>query len=235
MSKFAIIVGLIFAGNVGGFAAAQSIYSCVDAKGRKLTSDRPIAECTDRTQRELSSQGTTKRIVGPTLTAQERAAQEAKEKAVEEERAAALEEKRRDRALLARYPNKAVHDNERALALEQVNEVIKASAKRTQELAEQRGAITMELEFYKKDPSKAPAALKRRVDENDASVAVQRQFLTEQALEKKRVNLRFDEELVKLKQLWAMASGSVATAGDSPPAPAAPNALKKPNSAVGKY
>ena len=233
-SKFAIVLGLIFAGNLGGFAVAQSIYSCVDSKGRRLTSDRPIAECSDRTQRELSSQGTTKRIVGPTLTAQERAAQEAKEKAVQEERAAALEEKRRDRALLSRYPNKAVHDNERALALEQVNEVIKVSDKRTQELTEQRSAITMELEFYKKDPSKLPAALKRRVDENDASVAVQRQFLTEQDLEKKRVNSRFDDELVRLKQLWAAASAPVVTAGDSPIAPTAPNRPKKPNSAVVK-
>ena len=235
VSKFAIVLGFIVASHLGGFAAAQSIYSCVDSKGRKLTSDRPIAECSDRTQRELSSQGTTKRIIGPTLTAQERSAQEAKEKAALEERTAALEEKRRDRALLARYPNKAVHDKERALALERVNEVIKASAKRTQELAEQRGAITMELEFYKKDPSKAPAALKRRIDENDASVAVQRRFLTEQDLEKKRVNLRFDEELVKLKQLWAMAGAPVVAADDSPPAPAAPSGQKRASSAAVKY
>ncbi len=235
MSKLAIVVAVIVAANAGGFAAAQSIYSCVDAKGRKLTSDRPIAECNDRTQRELSPQGTTKRIVGPTLTAQERTAQEDKEKAALEERAAAMEEKRRDRALLSRYPNKAVHDKERAQAIEQVNEVIKASAKRTQELAEQRASISMELEFYKKDPSKAPAALKRRVDENDASVAVQRRFLTEQDLEKQRVNLRFDEELVKLKQLWAMAGAPVVAAGDEAPARATPNAQKKPNSPQIKY
>ena len=214
---------------------AQSIYSCVDAKGRKLTSDRPIAECTDRTQRELSPQGTTKRIVGPTLTAQERTVQEEKEKAAAEERAIALEEKRRDRALLSRYPNKTVHDKERALAIDQVNEVIKASAKRTQELAEQRNAINLELEFYKKDPSKAPAALKRRVDENDASVAVQRRFLTEQDAEKQRVNARFDEELIKLKQLWALANAPVVAAGESPAAPALQNAPKKPNSSSIKY
>lgn len=230
MSKFAIVWGLIALAGASGLAEAQSIYSCVDAKGRKLTSDRPIPECIDRTQRELSPQGTTKRMVGPTLTAQERAAQEEKERVASEERAAAQEEKRRDRALLSRYPNKAVHDKERAQAIEQVNEVIKASAKRTQELAEQRASISMEMEFYKKDPSKAPAALKRRIDENDASVAVQRRFLTEQDLEKRRVNLRFDEELVKLKQLWAMASAPVAAAGNSPPAPATQNATKKPNS-----
>ena len=203
---------------------AQSIYSCVDANGRKLTSDRPIPECVDRTQRELSPQGTTRRIVGPTLTEKERAAQEEKEKAIAEERALALEEKRRDRALLSRYPNRAVHDKERAQAIEQINEVIKASAKRSQELTEQRAAINLELEFYKKDPTKAPQSIKRRVEDNDNSAAVQKRFLADQDVEKQRVNARFDEELVKLKQLWALAGGAVAAV----PAVNTKTVVKKP-------
>ena len=56
--------------------AAQSagIYTCVDAKGRKITSDRPIVDCIDREQVELNPSGTVRRKVGPSLTAQERAA-----------------------------------------------------------------------------------------------------------------------------------------------------------------
>ena len=62
-------------------AVAQSgIYSCLDAKGRTITADRPIAECTDRTQRELSSSGLLKRQMGPSLTAHEQAAQDEKTK-----------------------------------------------------------------------------------------------------------------------------------------------------------
>ena len=230
-TMFVLVNGLIAAGCLGGMAAAQSIYSCVDGNGRKHTSDRPIAECTDRTQRELSPQGTTRRVVGPTLTAQELAVQEQKEKIAAEARNLALEEKRRDRALLSRYPSKAVHDKERVQAIEQVNEVIKASAKRSQELTEQRAVVSLEMEFYKKDPGKAPAAIKRRVEENDSSMAVQKRFLAEQDLEKQRVNLRFDEELVKLKQLWEMASGvGTAPAATSAATPAAhiKSAPKKP-------
>jgi Domain of unknown function (DUF4124) len=198
---------------LSGGAMGQSIYSCVDGQGRKITSDRQIAECTDRTQRELSSTGTVKRVIGPTLTAKERAALEEKEKADAEAKALAAEEKRRDRALLLRYPNRQVHDKERLLAISQVDEVIKAATKRQQELAEQRSQINAELEFYKKDPGKATPRLKRRVEENDSSVAVQKRFVADQELEKRRVNLRFDEELVKLKQLWAM---------NAPPAAAVP-------------
>jgi hypothetical protein len=199
-------------------AEAQRIYTCVDGKGRKITADRPIAECMDRTQQELNRSGTVKREVGPSLTAQERAAQEEKEKAAAEARAREAEDKRRDRALLLRYPSRAVHDQERVIALAQVDEVIKASNKRTAELAEQRKAIQAEFEFYAKDPGKAPPGLKRKVEENEASSAVQRKFVQDQEQEKKRVNQRFDEELAKLKQLWALREGSI-----PPPAPSAKN------------
>jgi len=185
-------------------AAAQDIYSCVDAKGRTITADRPILECIDRTQRALSPSGLVKRQVGPSLTAHEQAAQDEKDRREAELRAREAEDKRRDKALLLRYPNRAVHDQERAAALLQIDEVIKASNKRRGELADQRKGIASELEFYVKDPSRAPASLKRRLEENDASIAVQQKFIADQEQEKKRVNLRFDEELLKLRQLWTL-------------------------------
>ncbi len=197
-------------------AQAQGIYSCVDGKGRKITADRPISECIDRPQREINPSGTVKRVVGPSLTAQERAAQEQKDRAAAEVRAREAEEKRRDRALLLRYPSRAVHDKERAEALDQIDVVIKAASKRTSELAGQRKAIDADFEFYKSDPARAPASLKRRLEENDSSLAVQKRFIADQDAEKKRVNMRFDEELVKLNQLWAMGgAGPAATAASA--------------------
>lgn len=200
-----------------GLAAAQSIYTCVDAKGRTITADRPIAECIDRTQRELSRSGLVKRQVGPSLTAYEVAAQEEKEKLAAEVRAREAEEKRRDRALLLRYPARAVHDQERVTALAQIDVVIHAASKRSGELTDQRKAIASEFEFYVKDPSKAPASLKRRLEDNEGSLSVQQRFIAAQEQEKKRVNLRFDEELARLMQLWAMRAEPPATGAASTP------------------
>jgi hypothetical protein len=197
--------------------AASSIYSCTDSKGRRLTSDRPIPECIDREQRELNSSGTTKRVVGPTLTAQERIALEEKQKLELEDKLRLQEEKRRDRAMLSRYPTRAAHDKERGSALAQVDDVIKAAAKRVAELAEDRKALDVELEFYKKDPSKTPGSLKRRVDETERSVEVQKRFIADQELEKKRVNLRFEEELIRLKQLWAAGTPGTSSASKTTP------------------
>lgn len=184
----------------------QGIYTCIDAKGRKLTSDRPIAECSDREQKVLNPSGTLKAKVGPILTAQERTELEAKDKVEQEERARINEEKRRDRALLIRYPNKSVHDKERAEALSQISVVRQAAVNRAEELLRQRTAVLEEMEFYKKDPAKAPPSVRRHVDEVAHSLAVQGRFIIDQDAELKRVNLRFDEELVRLKQLWAMQS-----------------------------
>jgi len=210
-------VGLVWVACLGGNAAAQSIYTCVDAKGRTFTADRPIIECLDRTQQELTRSGTVKRQIGPSLTAHEQAAQQEKDRRAAELRAREAEEKRRDRALLLRYPSRAVHDQERATALAQIDEVIKASSKRTLELVEHRKAVNSEFEFYVKDPGKAPSALKRRLEENDSSMLVQKKFILDQELEKKRVNRRFDEELVKLKELWASSGDAPANAVASRP------------------
>lgn len=180
------------------------IYSCIDGKGRRLTADRPIAECMDRAQKELSRSGMVKREIAPALTSDERAALEQKDKVAAEQKAREAEEKKRDRALLTRFPDRAAHDRERAEALVPVEEAIKTSVKRAQELAEQRKAINADLEFYKATPGRAPASLKRRLEENDSSVAAQQRFVAEQEAERKRVNLRFDEELAKLRPFWGV-------------------------------
>jgi len=190
---------------------APEIYTCVDAKGRNLTSDRPIAECLDREQKILNPSGTVKAKVGPNLTAQERSELEAKEKAELEERARLNEEKRRDRALLVRYPNKAMHDRERAVALAQIGVVRQAAVNRVDELQRQRAAVLDEMEFYKKDPNKAPASVRRQLEEVNASLSVQARFIAEQDAEVKRVSFRFEEELFRLKQLWALQAGGPAT------------------------
>ncbi|MGA8514194.1 MAG: DUF4124 domain-containing protein [Burkholderiaceae bacterium] len=195
-----------------------AIYTCTDASGRKLTSDRPIAECADRDQKELNSNATVKRTVKPVMTAQEQRAFDEKQKIQAEEQARTEEEKRKNRALLVRYPNRESHDKERAEASGQIDEVIKAATKRMGELGVQRKTIDAELEFYKKDPSKMPVSLKRQIEDNDSSVAVQKRFVADQESEKKRLNARFDEDLVKLKSLWQLATsapGSVATEAKS--------------------
>ncbi|MBX9872231.1 MAG: DUF4124 domain-containing protein [Burkholderiaceae bacterium] len=202
---------------LGGYAfpslaqtTSGGIYSCTDAKGRRLTSDRPIRECADREQLLLNPSGTVRAVVPPSLTGPERAALEVRQRREAEERARQAEEKRRERALLVRYPNRATHDKERTEALSQITVVRQAAMNRVKELQRQRKELDTELEFYAKDPEKVPPSLRRLVDDNEKSMAVQERFIADQDAEMVRVNARFDEELQRLQLLWAQIAAPAA-------------------------
>lgn len=223
MSKAVWIMGAVVVATLGCDAAwaqtspAASIYTCVDRNGRRLTADRPIPECLDREQRELSPSGITRRQIGPSLTEHERAAQEVQRRKEVEARNREMEERRRERVLTSRYPDKATHDVERFAALQMVDDVTATAEKRMAELKEQRKAMDVEMEFYKRDPAKAPMSLRRKIAENEDGIAEQMRFIAGQDQEKRRVNQRFDLELAQLRKLWESQRAPVtADAASSP-------------------
>lgn len=181
----------------------KGIFTCVDAKGRRLTSDRLIVECLDREQRELNPSGTVKRIIPPSMTAEERARAEARQRAETEAQAQKAEERRRTQVMLMRFPNLESHNRARADALQQVDALTAMIHERQKELDKQKATIDAEFEFYQRDPSKAPEWLKRRRADNTQEREVQIQRLAEQDREMARVNQRFDDELAVLRRLWA--------------------------------
>ncbi len=192
-----------------GASASPGIYSCTDSRGRTITADRPIPDCIDREQRELGPSGTVRRTLEPTYTAREQAEREERARQAALQASRLNEERRRERALMMRYPNPAAHERERAEAMLQIDAVIDAARKRLGELGKERQGIDDEMEFYKKDPSKAPPSLRRKLDDSEQSVAIQNRFIAAQEEEKKRVNARFDEERAQLKPLWsATAAGA---------------------------
>jgi hypothetical protein len=191
---------------------AQAIYTCIDAKGRRLTADRPILECIDREQKELNPSGTVKRSLPPSPTLEERVAEEERARKALQERNRLAEEKKRDRALVARYPNQAAHDKERDAALAAVDALIATANRRAGTLQAERQRLDTELEFYKKNPARIPALLKRQLEENERQIAEQKRFVASQAAEKARINVRFDRELATLTELWAHSEPVKATA-----------------------
>lgn len=194
----------------GGVASAQSIYVCVDAKGRRITADRPIAECSDREQKQLRPTGTVLRVIPPTPTAAERAAQEKQEQHAAEERQRIAEQKRMEKLLVLRYPNQAAHAADRAKALQAVEDVIATGQKRIADLKDERRKLDTQAEFYKR-PEQRPPQLKRQLDDNEQQMAAQQRFIAAQEQEKKRIAARYDEELARLKTLWPPAATTAAT------------------------
>jgi len=181
-------------------AGAPLIYTCTDANGKKLTSDRPIIECNSREQRVLNSDGSVKQVRPPTLTSDERSEAEARERDAAAEQARRLEAIRRDRNLLARFPNEAAHRKARVAALDDVNKAVRASEARLTALAAERKPLTDEAEFYIGKP--LPAKIRTQLDANDAAVDAQRSLVQNQRLEVIRIDALYDAELERLKKLW---------------------------------
>ena len=194
----------------------HGIYTCTDANGRKLRSDRPIPACNDREQTVLNPSGTVRAKIGPSLSVLQRAELEERQKEEAAERARQLDDKRRDRAMLARYPSRESHDKERAEAQARIDAVVLEAEKRTMALHEERKKNDGELEFYQGDASKAPPALRRQIEYVTQGLQAQRRFIQSQENERQRINARFDEELVRLKELWQDQQRASGAAGARP-------------------
>ncbi len=230
---FGLLLGLM-APLVAGvaWAAPAPIYSCIDANGKKLTSDRPIAECANRDQKILNADGSVRKIVPPTPTADESAEAELAARRAAAERSTQQDAVRRDRNLMLRFPNEAAHRKAREAALDDVRKAVRTSEERLKLLAVERKPLLDEAEFY---PSgQLPAKLRQALDGNDASVEAQRTLVLNQQAEVVRINNLFDVELERLKRLWggaqpgsmgvlAVAQSSAASA----PRKAAPSTVAK--------
>jgi hypothetical protein len=214
-----------------GGADSGAIFTCTAASGKRLTSDRPIAECLDREQRVLNKDGSLRMVMPPSLTSDERAALEDSERRKVQERANRQDAIRRDRNLLARFPNEESHDRAREAALSPVLNAVQASEQRLIELEKERKPLMTETEFYQGKP--LPSKLKSQIENVDVSIEAQRSLVVTQQVEVKRINANFDAELARLKKLWAGAEpGSLGPLPQS--APAAPGAAKPASQTAAK-
>ena len=235
LALLGIALGAAAQAPAGATANSAGIYTCVDGQGRRLTSDRPIADCTAREQRVLNRDGSVQRVLPPSLTAEERAEREAAERRAAQARTSQADAVRRDRNLMSRFPNEATHRKSRESALDTVRLAIKATELRVQELTAERKPLAEEAEFYKGRP--LPLRLKQALDGNDAGVEGQREAAANQGAELVRINKLHDVELERLRRLWAGAApGSLgpapalpATAGASAAAPAFAAKVMAPN------
>jgi hypothetical protein len=229
---------LLLTGALTGAAWAQTksapppnIYTCTTPDGRRLTSDRPIPECQAREQRVLNSDGSVRKMVPPAMSPEEQAAFDQRKRMEEVQRAALQDAVRRDRNLLQRYADQAAHQRAREAALDDIREAMQQSEKRLQVLATERKPMIDDAEFYK--GKRIPLKLQHQLDMNDTAAAAQRESIDNQKAEIGRVNRIYDEELARLKRLWAGAApGSLEKTASSAslPAPAKPPVQASPAS-----
>ena len=206
-----------------------------DLNGKKVHSDRPIAECANKEQRELNPDGSLKRIIPPTPTADEVAAKEEKDREAKLAFAARNDAVRRDRNLMQRFPDEAAHRKAREKALDELRIAGKVYADRITVLTTDRKKLEDEKYFYENERvhKPLPSQLKQRIDANDALLEAQKSLAQNQVTETARINALYDAELARLRKLWGGAQpgslgplpGTQQVAADTAKAAPAPAAV----------
>ncbi len=205
-------------------AADARIYSCVDAQGRRLSSDRPIPECLSQEQRLIGRDGTPRGVVAPIGSREEQERLEIQRKQQSQAKAVLNETARRDRILLTRYPDAAAHEVARQRELAPVRKRIEAAEQRLQVLEAEAKTLATEQKNLAGKPMSED--LRSRISVNEGATEAQRNIALSQAAEQDRLNQQFNDERVRLRLLWrGMAPGTSAAsaaAAPPPPSPAAP-------------
>jgi hypothetical protein len=181
--------------------SAGGIYTCVDAYGRRITSDRPIPECMDREQRQLSSSGVTRRVLRPEPTVSQLKEQKAKAEQAKQRLQEQENQRQRDIALAIRYPNLEAHAKARRDALEPSQLRMGLIEKRLQALQQERDELQKRLDSFA-DPQKIPPYIKRNAETNQKNLEAQERAMANEQEERRLLNARFDDELARLKNIW---------------------------------
>ena len=188
--RMLVVAGICAA---SGLVLAQTrIYTCKDANGKTITSDRPLPECQGREGRVLSGQGATVKKIEAPLTPEQIAAREIEDQKKREDDERRREQARRDKALLNTYASVEDIESKRQRALAQVEREARESERRISMLERQALENRSESEFYKK--KQMPSDLKRRLDENEAALKAEKHLFGSKKSEVAQVNVKFDED-----------------------------------------
>lgn len=193
---------LVLVLGLGWSALAQAqIFTCRNASGQLITSDRPLPECGDRPVRELTPNGRVVREIPAPLTPQqraERAAQEERERRLQEQQA---EERRLDRLLLSRYDSVEAIEAARKRSLEVSEEGAKSARDRMTLLDRERKVAQAELDALQATGKPIPMPLRRKLEALAEQIRQEASQIGYQEEEIKRINARFDTERARYLEL----------------------------------
>lgn len=195
--------------------ASAQLYVCTTKAGKTITGDRPPPECADRAIRELRSDGSTRRIIEPPLTEEQKAQRELERKQRLKDEEIAREQLRKDKALLEAYGSEAEIEDARDRQLAQRSQMIEAAGKRLQGHQQARKKLDDEKEFYAK--REIPEALKRKYENNDAVMRSEEKIISAVKADIVRINERFDEDRRRFREL--VSSGATASQRGQQPKP----------------
>jgi hypothetical protein len=164
-----------------------------------LTGDSPPPDCGDSVIRVLNPDGSTKRVIEPPLTPEQKRKREEEERRRHERELLAQEQMRKDRALLETYATEDEIESSRDRTLADRQVLIERANQQLREFKVDRKRLDDEVEFYSK--RQMPDKLKRALDDNAALQAHQLSTIEDIRAEMQRLNEHYDAELKRFREL----------------------------------
>lgn len=184
-------------------SSPPAIYSCSDADGRVISSDRPIAACARRPMRELNADGSLRRIIAPPMTKEQEREHTRLEKQRQDEAWARKVQQSRDRNLLLTFDDERSLESMRRRSLADIDHEIRLATQRILSLDKelkiaQQAAATWKDENPRKQVS---FIYQQRITDAANAILAEDALILERHAERERVNSRFDADARRLREL----------------------------------
>jgi hypothetical protein len=196
---FKVLVLLAFGFSIQ--VAHADIYTCKDAAGRTLTSDRPIPECADRSMFVRQNPAQSQREIPRPKTAEERRkAEEAQEKQkiadqIEDQR------KREELYLLANFKSENEIETTRQRALDVVKEKIRVGSEQMKAVDHLLAELQTEQRSGAAKSVAENANLQSRASQLVLAIKNSRESVGRYEVEKNLINTQYDDILSRYREI----------------------------------
>lgn len=199
----AAVAGLMASATAQTQTPPVQIYSCEDAQGRTISSDRPIADCARREMRVLNRDGSLRKVIPPPLTRDQRKAAERAALERQDELARLRARQARDRSLLITFEDEASLEAMRSRQVAEVDSEIEMATKRILTLDRELKTAQGEAARFQTDNQgrNLPFAFQQRITDAANAILAEDSLIRDRQNERDRINERFDEDAARLRVL----------------------------------
>jgi SpoVK/Ycf46/Vps4 family AAA+-type ATPase len=199
VANIALIWGAFFA-LTPSFSYAE-LYTCKDATGRVITSDRPIPECAERAVKVLRNNGQFQReIPAPPTEEDKRKAQIEQEKQKNDLRAEEIKQKE-ERYLQAHYSSEKDIELMRSRSLDELRERIRLGKEQMTMVSQILAQLQAEQQNNTKRSATEVSALQHRASEMERSIKKTKSINDAYEAELVRINAQYDETLKRYREI----------------------------------
>ena len=177
---------------VGAQTSPKGTVFCCTDNGHQVCGDVLPLQCYGKGYREVSPQGTVRRLVEAPLTPEQLARREAEERARRAEIASRRAENRRNQSLLETYSSVADIETRRDRALEVVALELKQAEARRALMLKKREGLNREAEFYQK--REMPPALAASLRESDGELNAQSLLVEAKRRDIEAIRTRYEQD-----------------------------------------